>query len=83
MHGMQGAYVWVIGSDSKAAPRPVTLGPTAANNVVVSKGLSSGDRVVVEGVLKVQPGAPVKATPVDLDGDEVKAENGGDGKARS
>jgi membrane fusion protein, multidrug efflux system len=83
MHGMQGTYVWVIGSDSKAAPRLVTLGTTAANNVVVSKGLSSGDRVVVEGILKVQPGAPVKVTPVDLDGDEVKAENGAGGKARS
>jgi membrane fusion protein, multidrug efflux system len=80
---MQGTYVWVIGSDSKAAPRLVTLGATAANNVVVSKGLSSGDRVVVEGILKVQPGAPVKVTPVDLDGDEVKAENGAGGKARS
>jgi membrane fusion protein (multidrug efflux system) len=83
MHGMQGAYVWVIGADSKAAPRLVTLGPTAANNVVVSKGLAAGDRVVVEGILKIQPGAPVKVTPVDLDGDEVKAENGGGGKARS
>jgi membrane fusion protein (multidrug efflux system) len=81
MHGMQGTYVWVIGDDLKVSPRPVTLGVTAANNVVVSKGLAAGDRVVIDGILKVQPGAVVKATPVTLDGDE--AAGGEDGKARS
>src|SRR5262249_10943975 len=43
MHGMQGTYVWVIGPDQKVGPRPVTLGTTSANNVVVTKGLAAGD----------------------------------------
>ena len=81
MHGMQGAYVWVIGSDMKVAPRPVTLGETAANNVVVSKGLTDGDQVVVDGILKVQPGGVVKATPISLDADATESADGG--KARS
>ena len=80
MHGVRGTFVWVIGPDLKVAQRPVTLGATAANNVVVSEGLSPGDRVVVDGILKVQPGAVVKATPVELDGDDVEV--AGDGKAK-
>jgi membrane fusion protein (multidrug efflux system) len=68
MHGAQGSFVWVIGQDNKVAPRPVQLGVTSGNNVAVTEGLASGDRVVVEGILKVQPGALVKATPVQLDG---------------
>ena len=82
MHGVQGTYVWVVGADQKAAQRPVTLGPSAANNVAVTKGLAAGDRVVVDGILKVQPGAVVKVVPVSLDEDETQA-GGGDGKAAS
>jgi membrane fusion protein (multidrug efflux system) len=65
----------------KVAQRPVTLGETAANNVVVSKGLAAGDQVVVDGILKVQPGAIVKATPINLDADATESADGG--KARS
>lgn len=69
MHGTQGAFVWVVGADNKvAAPRPVELGQTSGNNVVVTSGLKAGDRVVVDGVLKVQPGALVKALPLSSEG---------------
>jgi hypothetical protein len=34
----------------------------------VTNGLKPGERVVVDGILKVQPGALVKATPVSIDG---------------
>ncbi len=71
LHSVQGSIVWVVGPDNKAAPRPVQLGATSGNNVVVTSGLAPGDRVVVEGILKVQPGALVKATPVQLDGTPV------------
>ena len=40
------------------------LGATSGNNVAVTTGLTAGDRVVVDGILKVQPGAPVKASPL-------------------
>ena len=36
---------------------PGGAGQTSGNNVVVTSGLKAGDRVVVDGVLKVQPGA--------------------------
>ena len=82
MHGVQGTYVWVVGADQKAAQRAVTLGASAANNVAVTKGLAAGDRVVVDGILKVQPGAVVKAIAVSLDEDETQAVDA-DGKASS
>jgi len=61
MHGAQGAFVWVVGAGEQVAVRPVELGASAGNDVVVVKGLAAGDRVVVEGILKVQPGAVVQA----------------------
>jgi membrane fusion protein (multidrug efflux system) len=69
LHGAQGAYVWVVGEGDVVAPRPVALGTAAGNDVVVASGLESGDRVVVEGILKVQPGAAVAPTPFDGGGE--------------
>ncbi len=64
MHGGQGAFVWVVGAGEQVGVRPVEFGAAAGNDVVVAKGLAAGDRIVVDGVLKVQPGAVVRATPV-------------------
>lgn len=64
MHGVQGSFVWVVGPGDKVQSQPVKLGVASENNVAVTDGLKPGDRVVVEGILKVQPGAPVKATPL-------------------
>jgi len=64
MHGAQGSFVWIVGAGEQVGARPVELGPSAGNDVVVAKGLTAGDRVVVEGILKVQPGAAVSATPI-------------------
>jgi membrane fusion protein (multidrug efflux system) len=64
MHGVQGSFVWLIGAGDKVEFRPVQLGATSGNKVVVNDGLKAGERIVVEGVLKVQPGAAVKGVPV-------------------
>jgi len=68
LHSAQGSIVWVVGPDEKVAPRPVQLGITSGNDVAVVNGLAAGDRVVVEGILKVQPGAVVKAVQLQPDG---------------
>ncbi|HZF29442.1 MAG TPA: efflux RND transporter periplasmic adaptor subunit [Gammaproteobacteria bacterium] len=62
LHGAQGMFVWVVGDGERVAARPVELGASSGNDVVVSTGLGAGERVVVDGILKVQPGAPVHAT---------------------
>jgi membrane fusion protein (multidrug efflux system) len=64
MHGVQGSFVWLIGEGDKVEFRPVQLGTTAENDVVVNEGLKAGERIVVDGILKVQPGAVVKGVPL-------------------
>jgi membrane fusion protein (multidrug efflux system) len=68
MHGAQGPFLWVIGAGEQVAPRPVELGASSGNDVAVASGLAAGDRVVVDGILKVQPGAVVNATMLAADG---------------
>ena len=63
MQGPQGNFVWVIDAESKAQPRPVVLGPLGDGAWLVQQGLQSGDRVVVDGGLKLAPGAAVTVAP--------------------
>lgn len=59
-----GAYVYVLDKDNKAEVRPVQLGTWTGQDWIVLDGLSRGDRVVVDGALKVIPNVPVKPTPL-------------------
>jgi membrane fusion protein (multidrug efflux system) len=58
--GPQGPFVYVIRKDTKAEVRPIRLAQELAGGWVVEEGLSDGDRVVVEGVIRVRPGAAVR-----------------------
>lgn len=69
VHGAEGPFLWLIGAGEKVAPRPVEVGISAGNEVTIARGLAAGERVVVDGILKVQPGAVVHATPVSSAGD--------------
>jgi membrane fusion protein (multidrug efflux system) len=55
------ATALVVGPDSKVAVRPLQLRGTTGTQWIVESGLNDGDRVVVAGVQKVQPGAVVQA----------------------
>jgi len=61
--GARGHFVWVVGQDGKAQMRPVEVGDWIGDDWVISQGLAAGDVVIVEGTLRLQPGAPVKASP--------------------
>lgn len=52
----------VVGADGKAELRPVRVSQAIGDRWLVEEGLAAGDRVIVEGLQKVQPGAPVQAT---------------------
>jgi membrane fusion protein (multidrug efflux system) len=56
----QGASVFVVGPKDVIEKRPVVLGDLQAGSWGVASGLSIGDRVVVDGVQKAQPGKPVR-----------------------
>jgi membrane fusion protein (multidrug efflux system) len=66
-HNAQGqASALVVGLDDKVAPRPIQAARTLGDQWVVQGGLNDGDRVIVAGVQKIQPGMAVRAveTPV-------------------
>ena len=58
------ASVYVVGADNKVAVRPVTLGAGVGQKWLVLSGLNAGDKVIVQGLQKIAPGAPVKAAVV-------------------
>ena len=60
LEGPQGKFVYVVNEKSQAEPRPVQAGEWAGENWVITDGLKEGERVIVDGVLKLGPGAPVK-----------------------
>lgn len=55
--------VAVIGPDNKAQFRSVKVGDRIGQNWIIREGLNPGDRVVVEGFMKIRDGVPVKPTP--------------------
>jgi len=60
LEGAQGKFVYVVNAESKAEPRPVAVGEWAGDAWVIDSGLAAGDKVIVDGVLKIGPGAPVR-----------------------
>ena len=71
--GPNGMYVYVLGPDNKAEMRSVTIGSTEDNWTLVESGLQGGDRVVVDGQYRLQPGATVEITKDLADADASKA----------
>ncbi|HET9352141.1 MAG TPA: efflux RND transporter periplasmic adaptor subunit, partial [Burkholderiales bacterium] len=60
LEGPQGKFVYVVNDKSQAEPRPVEAGQWAGERWVISSGLKGGERVIVDGVMKIGPGAPVR-----------------------
>ena len=55
-----GKIVFVVDEKSTAQPRPVEAGEWSGDQWVITSGLKAGERVIVDGVMKIGPGAPVK-----------------------
>jgi membrane fusion protein (multidrug efflux system) len=59
--GSNGHLVYVVNAEGNAEVRPVVVGDyIGERDIVVATGLHAGDRVIVDGVLKVVPGRPVQ-----------------------
>jgi len=65
--------VYTVGPDNKVAMRIVVTGSRIGTDWVVEQGLKPGDRVIVEGQLKVRPGAVVAPQPERAAGAGEKA----------
>jgi membrane fusion protein, multidrug efflux system len=55
--------VVVVGPDNKASYRPIKVGDRVGTNWIVQEGLKPGEKVVVEGFMKVREGSPVNPLP--------------------
>ena len=77
---LQGVFqVVVVGEGNKAEIRTVKMGSRSGNLWVVAEGLKAGEKVVVEGLQQVKPGAEVNPKPVE----ELKKAEGRIEKAAS
>lgn len=69
----KGKFAYVIDAEGKAEPRPLEVGDWTGDGWIINAGLRPGDRLIVDGVLKIRPGAPVtvaddaagRATPAE------------------
>jgi membrane fusion protein (multidrug efflux system) len=59
----QNASVMLVGANNMAEPRPVKLGQMVGTSWIITEGLRPGDRVIVSGIQRVMPGAPVNPVP--------------------
>uniref|UniRef100_A0A9E7ZR91 Efflux RND transporter periplasmic adaptor subunit n=1 Tax=Bosea sp. NBC_00436 TaxID=2969620 RepID=A0A9E7ZR91_9HYPH len=59
-------FVFVVGDDAKAAWREVSLGAAHDGLRVVNAGLKPGERIIVNGLQRVRPGATVTPEPVPM-----------------
>lgn len=58
--------VYLLGADGKVEMRKVKLGPIVDGLRVIREGLKATDKVVIDGLMRVRPGAQVKAKIVSL-----------------
>jgi membrane fusion protein (multidrug efflux system) len=80
----KGKSVMLVGPDNKVTPRNVEAGSWQGNQWLITKGLAPGDKVIVDNLVKLRPGALVNPHPPQAqqpatgqaDGDAQKA--GGD-----
>jgi multidrug efflux system membrane fusion protein len=63
--GPNGLYAFVVGGDDKVEMRAVAVSQEGDQESVVTKGLSSGEKVVTSGQYQLQPGTLVDARPGD------------------
>ena len=61
--GGKGHFVWVVGDGDKVEQRPVDVGDWYGDEWFIDEGLRSGERVVVDGAIRLSQGALVKVTP--------------------
>ncbi|WP_326942619.1 efflux RND transporter periplasmic adaptor subunit [Actimicrobium sp. GrIS 1.19] len=74
-------FVYVVNAESKAEYRAVELGPLVDNLRVVRSGLKPGEKIIVNGLQRARPGAPVTVQMVPMEADPNAPPAKGDAKA--
>jgi len=73
--GPKGKYVY-IAKDDKAEMRPVTVGMRVDDEVVIDKGVNAGEIVVIDGMLRLFPNAPLQIRNETESGDTASKSGG-------
>jgi len=60
LQGAQGFFVWIVDAEGKAQTRNVEVGDWQGDSWFVYKGLSDGDRLITDGIVRLAKGTPVK-----------------------
>jgi membrane fusion protein, multidrug efflux system len=60
-------YSWVVDASGKAQMQMLTIDRAVGNQWLVSFGLTAGDRIIVEGIQRLQPGVAVTVTTATTD----------------
>lgn len=71
--GAQGPFVYVVNDEKKVSLRSVEIGPADRNEIVIEKGVSDGEKVVIDGADKLKDGMTVNL--VDHQNARKKAEH--------
>jgi membrane fusion protein (multidrug efflux system) len=61
--GPKGSVVYVVGAGDKVEVRNVQATNWRGNQWLIEEGLRAGERIVVDGMHRIAPGAPVKPVP--------------------
>src|SRR6267143_332889 len=64
-HGNDGLYAYAVNQDNKAELRKINVSKSSDGRSVVDQGLTPGERVIVSGQYKVQPGSAVATAVAD------------------
>jgi len=60
LQGAGGFFVWIVDKDGKAEPRPIEVNNRQDDNWFVLNGLTTGDRVITDGISRLSAGIPVR-----------------------
>jgi membrane fusion protein (multidrug efflux system) len=55
--------VYTVGAGNKVEGHAVTTGERVGEDWIIEQGIKPGDKVIVEGQLRIRPGMPVRPTP--------------------
>lgn len=81
--GQSGSFVWLVKDDNTVTARLVTVAHSESDKSAIAAGLAAGDKVVVEGQLRLKDGTPVKITSPQNTGGATDEAAPGDKKKKS
>jgi multidrug efflux system membrane fusion protein len=73
-HGTEGLFVYTVDQNNKAELHKVKVSQSIDGHSVIESGVSAGQRVIIAGQFKVQPGAVVSIAVASSDPAQPKVQ---------